>query len=323
MSHGDDVGLVLPPAVAPVQVAVVPIVSKASAAREADILAFAHEVAAALRSGDGIGPAGADEGYFSCRRTALSPSEADGTPRPHRPLPPRLRVAVDSDLRTPPGQRFYAWERAGVPVRLEVGLRDLEARQVVCKPRLRLTQQRQPLAEEASGKVALPADASLPGRVLALLQAVQEQLFVDARCRLHANLRPAATRANLLAAAAEAAAGASGEDLADSDAQASALPPRPAAGAAASAAGAVRAPLLLVPLADDPRAEAELQAATRLTVRCFPSATATAALLQAVGSRAELAGIALDGLHAAAAGRGVCAWTGAAAARVALVGRAF
>jgi prolyl-tRNA synthetase len=97
MAHGDDAGLVLPPRVAPIQVAVVPIFRDAEgrAKVEAFIDTWRREV------------------------------EAAG-----------LRVKVDwSEDR--PGEKFNRWELRGVPIRLEVGPRDVEGGQVTMVDRLR------------------------------------------------------------------------------------------------------------------------------------------------------------------------------------------
>ncbi|MDI9633658.1 MAG: proline--tRNA ligase [Methanolinea sp.] len=93
--HGDDRGLVLPPAVAPVQVVVVPIVT---GKRKEEVTAAAERVGAALSAGN-------------------------------------LRVKVDTrEMR--PGAKYYYWEMRGVPLRLELGPRDLDARQVTAVTRL-------------------------------------------------------------------------------------------------------------------------------------------------------------------------------------------
>jgi prolyl-tRNA synthetase len=87
--HGDDKGLVLPPAMAPVQIVIVPIpIGK----RKDDVAAAASSVESTLKSAG-------------------------------------FRVKTDNrDLR--PGAKYYYWEMRGVPVRLEVGPRDLDAGQV-------------------------------------------------------------------------------------------------------------------------------------------------------------------------------------------------
>jgi prolyl-tRNA synthetase len=83
--HGDDKGLVLPPAIAPFQVVIVPILAKGN-------LEEVSQNARALR--DELKAAG-------------------------------IRVTLDeSDER--PGAKFYKWEMKGVPLRLELGARDIE-----------------------------------------------------------------------------------------------------------------------------------------------------------------------------------------------------
>lgn len=84
--HGDRKGLVLPLAIAPIQVVIIPIVYKDQ--RE-PVVRKSQELATRLkRSG--------------------------------------LRVVVD-DSEKKPGAKFYYWEMKGVPVRAEVGPRDIEA----------------------------------------------------------------------------------------------------------------------------------------------------------------------------------------------------
>ncbi|HIH44158.1 MAG TPA: proline--tRNA ligase, partial [Candidatus Methanoperedenaceae archaeon] len=81
--HGDDRGLVLPPAVAPHQAVVIPILFGESK----DVREAAGRIMDELR----------DAG---------------------------IRVVLDgSDLR--PGAKYYKWEKKGVPVRIEIGPRDL------------------------------------------------------------------------------------------------------------------------------------------------------------------------------------------------------
>ena len=93
MTHGDDSGLVLPPAVAPVQVVVVPV-----AMHKAGVLEKAQEVADQLKAAG-------------------------------------LRVQLD-DSDNSPGWKFAQYEMKGVPVRLEIGPRDIENGQCVLAPRV-------------------------------------------------------------------------------------------------------------------------------------------------------------------------------------------
>ena len=81
MAHGDDLGLRLPPAIAPHQVVIVPI---------GDAQGAATELAGPLR----------DRGI-------------------------RVRVDDREDVRG--GVKFHEWERKGVPIRVDVGPRDVAA----------------------------------------------------------------------------------------------------------------------------------------------------------------------------------------------------
>lgn len=87
MTHGDDNGLVLPPAVAPIQAVIIPI-----AQHKPGVLDKAREVAAQLKD--------------------------------------TVRVKVD-DSDNSPGWKFSEYEMKGVPVRIEIGPRDIENNQCV------------------------------------------------------------------------------------------------------------------------------------------------------------------------------------------------
>lgn len=87
MAHADDAGMVMPPYAAPVQVAVVPILGKGDASAHAGV----RHACAAL----------------------VARLSAKG-----------LRAACD-DSAAPNGDKFYGLERMGVPVRIDVGARDI------------------------------------------------------------------------------------------------------------------------------------------------------------------------------------------------------
>ncbi|MCX7801097.1 MAG: proline--tRNA ligase [Fimbriimonadales bacterium] len=97
MAHSDDKGLVLPPRLSPIQVAIVPI-GRDDASKQAT-LAEAQRLAEALRAGT-----------------------YDGKP---------LRIVVDSRLKESPGFKFNDWELKGACLRIELGPRDLESGTVV------------------------------------------------------------------------------------------------------------------------------------------------------------------------------------------------
>ena len=87
MTHGDDNGLVLPPAVAPIQVVIIPV-----AAHKPGVIGAANALADRLK-GD-------------------------------------FRVKVD-DSDNSPGWKYAEYEMKGVPVRIEIGPRDIESNQCV------------------------------------------------------------------------------------------------------------------------------------------------------------------------------------------------
>ncbi|CAJ1446493.1 unnamed protein product, partial [Effrenium voratum] len=88
MVHSDDDGLLLPPALSAVQVVIVPLYSKDATQQEAIL-----------------------DAASSLRKSLV----AAGT-----------RVHVDERLSMKPGAKYFEWERRGVPLRLELGARDLE-----------------------------------------------------------------------------------------------------------------------------------------------------------------------------------------------------
>jgi prolyl-tRNA synthetase len=127
MVHGDDGGLKLPPKVAPVQVVVVPIW------RTAEELATVE--------------------------SAVS--------RAQERLAPVARVKVDWRDDRSPGFKFNEWELKGVPLRLELGPRDVAADQAVLVRRDTREKQTVPLANLASV-------------VEELLMSIQRDLFAAA-----------------------------------------------------------------------------------------------------------------------------------------------
>jgi prolyl-tRNA synthetase len=128
MTHGDDKGLVLPPALAPYQVVIVPI----GRGEQADATSSAALALAATLQQAGI------------------------------------RAHVDSRPQVSPGFKFNDWEMRGVPIRLELGPRDLAAGSTLMARRLTY---RQP----DPGKQAIPI-AAAPDILAAELVAFQAML---------------------------------------------------------------------------------------------------------------------------------------------------
>jgi prolyl-tRNA synthetase len=107
MAHGDDRGLRLPPRVAPQQVVIVPIFRDDD---RADVLHTAAALAHELRTAD-------------------------------------IRVRVDDRPENRPGFKFNEWELKGVPLRLEIGGRDIAAGGVTVARRDTGEKQRIPLPD--------------------------------------------------------------------------------------------------------------------------------------------------------------------------------
>jgi prolyl-tRNA synthetase len=132
MVHGDDKGLVMPPKVAPVHVVIVPIPFKG--AEPEAIAAKAKEIAETLK--------------------------AKG-----------ISVILDNREEYTPGWKFNQWELKGVPIRIEIGPRDLKQQQVVMVRRD--TCQKTPVKEQ-----------DVPATVERLLEEIQDNMFAKAKAIL-------------------------------------------------------------------------------------------------------------------------------------------
>lgn len=98
MTHGDDIGLRVPPLLAPIEVVIVPIYKTD------------EERARVLEAADNI-----VKGFGAWERRE----------------PGRLRVHIDAREGVKPGAKYFEWELRGIPVRMEIGPRDLDKHQVV------------------------------------------------------------------------------------------------------------------------------------------------------------------------------------------------
>ena len=88
--------------------------------------------------------------------------------------PGRLRVKIDDREGIKPGAKYYEWELRGVPLRIELGPRDLEKNSCVAARR------------DKREKTTLPLDG-LPTAVGALLEDIQTSMLAAARERREAN----------------------------------------------------------------------------------------------------------------------------------------
>jgi prolyl-tRNA synthetase len=148
MSHSDDQGLVLPPRLAPIHVVIVPIFRKPEE-REATTAA-ANQLASALRD----------------------------MPRdPWFNYDP-LVVKIDDRDQYQPGYKFYEWELRGVPIRVELGPKDLAKNACVLA--------RRDVPGKEGKEMGVPLTAA-PGRIIELLREMQASLFDRAKQFREAN----------------------------------------------------------------------------------------------------------------------------------------
>jgi len=127
MTHGDDSGLIIPPMVAPIHLVIVPI---PASGWEERVLSKAEELEKTLK----------EAGF-----------------------------RVKADLRTTysPGWKFSEWELKGVPMRLEVGPKDIEKNQVVLVRR------------DNREKIFIPQNEMIE-KVGIILKEIQKDLFARA-----------------------------------------------------------------------------------------------------------------------------------------------
>ena len=127
MTHSDDDGLILPPKIAPVQVAIVPIYNNDK--ERIETLEFADAIANRLKE------------------------KID-----------QLQIKIDGSENLRPADKFFHWIQQGVPVRIEVGPRDV-------KKQLAMVARR-----DIREKNAVPVE-QITQHVVDLLEKIQQNLF--------------------------------------------------------------------------------------------------------------------------------------------------
>ncbi|MCX6794347.1 MAG: His/Gly/Thr/Pro-type tRNA ligase C-terminal domain-containing protein, partial [Candidatus Gottesmanbacteria bacterium] len=127
--HGDDSGIILPPKIAPIQIIIMPIRKKDADAKI--LLAKCEEL----------------------RETLINSG---------------IRVKVDTREEPSVGRRFNEWEVKGVPVRLEIGGRELEADTVV-------------IARRDTGEKMTVPRKEIVTTVQKLSNDIQKSLFTNAK----------------------------------------------------------------------------------------------------------------------------------------------
>ena len=129
LSHGDDRGLILPPRIAPTQVVIIPIFYK-----ETDQKDISDEVR-----------------YLSSQLEQIG-----------------IRTLIDDRAQYTPGWKYHEWEMKGVPLRVEIGPKDIQAKQVTVVRR------------DTREKIAINrSDAN--DRISKILSEIQNHLFDRAK----------------------------------------------------------------------------------------------------------------------------------------------
>jgi len=142
MTHSDDAGLVLPPKLAPIHVVIVPIFK--NDAEKTNVLAEAVKVAAELR--------------------------AQG-----------LTVKLDDRDGMMPGAKYYEWEAKGVPVRIEIGPKDLEKGSLCVVRRFVLEKEGETEQDQRKRKKSFQPRAEAIAGIKPLLDTLQNELLERAR----------------------------------------------------------------------------------------------------------------------------------------------
>jgi prolyl-tRNA synthetase len=145
MAHGDDKGLKLPPAIAPIQVVIIPIIPKNTDPDEI------------LRAADKI-------------KNSL----------------PDIRVKIDDREEVSPGFKFNEWELKGVPLRIEIGPKDIEQKSVIVARR-----------DVVDSKTKISIE-TLPSEVIKTLDLIQNDMFKVTEDFLSANTTHANDMGELL-----------------------------------------------------------------------------------------------------------------------------
>jgi prolyl-tRNA synthetase len=141
MTHGDDNGMRIPPLLAPIELVVVPIYKTDE--ERVQVVEAARRIVAGLHEWE-------------------------------RRRPGRLRVHLDDRDGVKPGAKYYEWELKGIPLRLELGPRDLAKNQCVLVRR--------------DTREKRPTNLSTLGEDVAeLLIRIQEDMLIAARERREAN----------------------------------------------------------------------------------------------------------------------------------------
>ena len=130
MIHGDDKGLILPPKISPIQVVVIPIYYNEE--QKKDILKISKEIVEQFEKNN-------------------------------------IRITIDSNEQYTPGWKFNHWELKGVPIRIEMGPKDLDKDSITIVRR------------NTKEKKQIKITDNLVNQIIEELDNIQVQLFDTAK----------------------------------------------------------------------------------------------------------------------------------------------
>ncbi len=148
MTHGDDDGLRVPPAIAPQQIIIIPMLREAP--EDAELLAYCETVRAALAGKSTLGE--------------------------------RIRVLLDQKPGKAAAKR-WDWVRKGAPLIIEVGPRDMAEGKLAVLRRDQLWN-----TANGKPAFTYPAHADFVAEAGAVIEAIQHALYEEARARRDANI---------------------------------------------------------------------------------------------------------------------------------------
>ena len=91
-------------------------------------------------------------------------------------LKDKIRIEIDERDEYTPGWKFNEWEMKGVPVRIEIGPRDIQKQQVV-------------LVRRDTGEKIFVSESELLPKVQELLEDIQQNMFNKAKSFMQQNIR--------------------------------------------------------------------------------------------------------------------------------------
>ena len=138
MIHGDDKGLSLPPRIAPIQIVIIPIYY--SKTDEEAVMKKADEIKTLLENNN------------------------------------QLRVHIDTRDELTPGYKFHDWEMKGIPVRIEIGPKDIANNKVV-------------LVKRHNGKKSDIKMDEIGSNIMLILDEIQKEMLEKATMILQKNIR--------------------------------------------------------------------------------------------------------------------------------------